>query len=728
MTPTDGPGQAGAQRGARRPDPHPQPALDDLLRREWLVTNHLGGYASSTVPSLNTRKYHGLLVAAMAPPVHRMVLLSRVEETVHCDGWPTPLACNEYPGTIFPNGNEALRAFSHDPFPRWAYQGGGGGGEGWSIEKSLQLLDGQNTVVLTYTLLGRKRVDLELRPLLALRAMHELMYQWNANLAAEEKSPGHHRVPPTGRTPEVFFAHDGDQFDGAAGDERTTGAATWYFNTIYRREQERGYAGLEDLWSPGVIRWTNVAPGESVHFVCSAEPIDFESAVAAAEAQCAAATAALASVPLAPPVPRDTDFDVLVRAANAFALGLPTEQVEKSAVAMITKLPWSPPNVRDQLVALPGVLLVTGKFAQAKALLLGLAARLRNGLVPTQFAEDASEPEQFSGCDTSLWFVNAIWQYLRYADDEPAVTTKLLDAAVHVVRTYRYGANPGIATDAGGLLECCSPGRGFTWMDAKVGDWVVTPRAGRPVEVNALWYNAVRVAAALCERAGQPSRARELNALGDQVAASFNARFWNAGESCCYDVVADDFADPSVRPNQLLAISLPFAVLGADRHAAVLERVRTDLMTPFGPRTLAPRDANYHGRYGGDVAARDRAVHQGSVHPWLLGPFITAFLRVNGRGEAPRRAARKLLAAPLAHLRGDGFGQLCELFDGDAPHRAGGAIASAPAVGELLRAYVEDVLDQQPKTATGAAVALLSNAAELKITVTPPPPNAVTKR
>src|SRR5437667_7236675 len=188
MPPTDGPGHR----------------LDDLLTREWLTVNHLGGYASSTVPSLNTRKYHGLLVAAMAPPVRRLVLLSRVEEVVHCDGWPTPLACNEYPGTIHPDGYQSLHAFSSEPFPRWAYQG-----DGWTLEKSLQLLRGQNTVVLTYTLIGAARpLDLELRPLLALRPIHDLMYQWNGRLDAEEKSPaGHHRVPPTSRTPEVFFAH-----------------------------------------------------------------------------------------------------------------------------------------------------------------------------------------------------------------------------------------------------------------------------------------------------------------------------------------------------------------------------------------------------------------------------------------------------------------------------------------------------------------------------------------
>src|SRR5688500_9264019 len=245
MNPTDGSGHR----------------LDDLLRREWLVTNHLGGYASSTVPGCNTRKYHGLLVAAMAPPVRRMVLLSRVEEAVHCDGWPFPLACNEYPGTVHPEGHRFLRAFAHEPGPRWAYQG-----ENWTLEKQLVLLRGRNTVVLTYSLLGGNRaVELELRPLFALRPIHDLTYQWNGRVQAEPvASPsqsqaqtplttadvdpdappgGHWRVPATSRTPEVFFASGG----------AFTAEPNWYFNMIYRREQERGYAGLEDLWTPGAI-------------------------------------------------------------------------------------------------------------------------------------------------------------------------------------------------------------------------------------------------------------------------------------------------------------------------------------------------------------------------------------------------------------------------------------------------------------------------------------------
>jgi predicted glycogen debranching enzyme len=243
-------------------------SLDDLLQREWLCTNGVGGFASSTLACMNTRKYHGLLVAAMAPPVRRMVLLSRVEEVVTMDGWSTSLACNEYPGTVHPEGYRMLAAFRADPYPSWAYQA-----DGWTIEKGLRLIEGENTVLLTYTMLGgSKPVTLEVRPLLAMRPIHELMYQWNGRLVTEHKSKRHYRVAPTMRTPEVFFAHDGAYTD----------QAYWYLNTIYRREQDRGYSGLEDLWSPGAVKWT-IGPGQTAHFVCSAEPIDLERVLRKAE-------------------------------------------------------------------------------------------------------------------------------------------------------------------------------------------------------------------------------------------------------------------------------------------------------------------------------------------------------------------------------------------------------------------------------------------------------------
>ena len=649
--------------------------LERLIEREWLVGNGIGGFACSTVTGLNTRRYHGLLVAAMTPPVRRMVLLSRVEETLWCDGQRYDLACNEYPGVIYPKGHEHLRAFSHDPFPRWAYQG-----DGWTVEKHLRLLHNENTAVIGYTLLGgEKAVDVELRPLFALRPFHELTYQWNGRLLAENRSKRHHRIPATSRTPEVFFAHDG----------RFESQPNWYLNTIYRREQERGYPGLEDVWNPGVVR-LRLLPGHTAYFVCSADPIDFERAIKAADIQ---------YTPTEPAPASDDALTVLRRAADQFVVCAVQEgSTDKVAIA-VTDYPWAAPSGRSALVSFTGLMLVTGQFSQAKALLQSFAALLRNGLMPSQLPE-TGEPPLYHGADISLWFVNAVWNYLRCTNDDATVQRQLLDVVLQIIDAYQHGSELGIGTDEDGLLFTHAPGIATTWMDAKVGEWVVTPRGGRPVELNALWHNAVSVAADLCARFGRIDRSESLSEYARGIKKSFNARFWNEALGCCYDVVEDHGFDPSVRPNQLLTISLPFPVLSIERHARVLEKVKGELLTPFGVRTLSPHDPGYQGRYAGNVIARDRAYHGGSAFPWLLGPFVTSMLRVRGRGEAARREARALLRPCVDRMLGDGLGELCELFDGDEPHKPGGAIASAVSVGELLRCYAEDVLGLGPQVAT----------------------------
>jgi predicted glycogen debranching enzyme len=662
--------------------------LEDLINKEWIAVNHLGGFASSTVPSFNTRKYHGLLVAAMAPPVRRMVILSRVEETVIAAKKRIELANSEYPGTIHPEGFGLLRAFSPDPHPRWAYQG-----DGWTIEKSLRLLRGSNTVCITYTLLtGPSELKLELRPLLAMRPIHELTFQWNGRLDPEPRSTNgasYWRVPPTTRTPEVFFAHDGQQ-------EPATGC--WYLNTIYRRERERGYAGLEDLWMPGVVRWA-LRPGQRVHFVCSTEPIDLKRAIAQIESD----DLARATAPMVPGVAGaepDATLDLLTRAAEQFIVN--TGSADASAVHVLSGLPWSPPSVRDALIGFAGLFLVTKRFVEARSFLTLLASKLNGGLIPTELSEDGSAP-QYDGADTSLWFIHAVHDYLRYTGDVKALADGLLDTCAKIIERYRDGtAGLGIKCDEDGLIGSRVPGMGTTWMDAKVGDWVVTARQGRPVELNALWYSALRIVAPWCDEADQPRRASELVALADRAKQSFNRVFWHDQSSCLYDVVTDYGVDAAVRPNQLLAMSLPHPVLDASRHAAVLASVTTQLLTPLGLRTLAPGDPAYQDRYGGDVVSRDRAYHQGSVYPWLLGPYIAAMLRVRGRTLEVRREALDLLRGCLHHME-DHLGQLCELFDGDAPHRPGGAIASARNVGQLVRCYVEDVLNVAPTPPTNAA-------------------------
>lgn len=638
--------------------------LDALLTREWLATNQIGGYASSTLPGLNTRKYHGLLVAAMSPPVRRMVLLSRVEETLWRQGQRFALDCNEYPGVIYPHGHRYLQEFSSSQHPKWIYEG-----DGWRLQKELRLIEAQNTVVLTYTLHSRGSVDLQLRPLLAMRPIHDLSYQWNGRLVVEDRNKHHHRIPPTVRTPEAFFAHDG----------KFTAAPNWYLNQIYRREQQRGYAGLEDLWTPGTVRF-HLTGGKSVHFVCSADPIEIKKALKSLDQP-------------QKPVPIDPAMRALRAAAEQFV----THSAD-GTIHCIGGYPWFAPSTREALIGFAGLFLVNGKLDQAKSFLLSLASLMKHGLLPSHFPENGAPPLS-QGADISLWFANAIWQYARYSNDE-AMVEKLLDVLLQIIEAYRRGTELRIGVSADGLLSSRAPGMATSWMDAKVGDWVITPRVGKPVELNALWYNAVKIAAELCKRYGRIDRAKLLNELAASIGKSFNDRFWNNSAGCCFDFIDDHGHDPSIRPNQLLAISLPFAVLDASRQGAVLAKVEQELLAPRGVRTLSPRDPSYHGRYEGNATARDRAHHNGCAFPWLLGHYVTAMLKVHGRNEATRAQGHSLLRPCIDYMLGEGHGQLSEMFDGDPPHSPNGAIASAVSVGEIFRCYAEDALEIEPLAKT----------------------------
>jgi predicted glycogen debranching enzyme len=669
-------------------------ALDfnGLLDHEWLVANGIGGYASSTIPSLNTRKYHGLLVASMAPPVRRMVLLSRVEETVTQGGNTWALDTIEYPGIIHPRGFEFLRAFRRDPFPCWAFQA-----DGWTIEKTLRLIRGENTVCLSYSLLAASQpVELDFRPLLALRPIHELMYQWNGSLKVEKRGKRQYRVPPTLRTPEVFFAHDG----------ATGGQGTWYLNTIYRRETERGYSGLEDTWSPAAIKWT-LYPGQTAHFICSADPIDFDQTLARVEKQ---AEKIVLEDAIVDEIPVAT---ALMRSAEQFVLELPQETTGERGGCM-TQYPWSSPSMRDALAGFTGLFLVTGKFGQGLQLLKNAAATLRDGLVATYFAEDGSAPI-YQGADVSLWFINAIHEYLRYTGDNASAARYLLEPAMKIIDAYTCGTRLGIGVAGDGLLMTHEADQATTWMDARAVDWVVTSRQGKPVEINALWFNALCIVENLCRRHGRTEPAMRLAHQAARAKESFNTHFWNAAQDCCYDVLESAGYDPAIRPNQLLAVSLPYPILAADRHAPLLKKVEATLLTPFGLRTLTPDAAGYQGQYRGNVIARDRAQHNGTVYPWLLGAFVSAQTRLLEYSDAARQHASQLLRPCIDYLLGDGLGQLPELFDGDAPHRPGGALASALSVAEILRAYVEDVQNIRPTPVPAVVPAVARNSSAIAV-------------
>ena len=387
----------------------------------------------------------------------------------------------------------------------------------------------------------------------------------------------------------------------------------------------------------------------------------------------------------------DSTLQTLLNAADQFV----ARAADRSPVVM-AGFPWQNVFGRDALISFTGLLLVPRRFAEARELLASLLARLHHGLTPSEFLEDGASPA-YNSADASLWLVNAIHSYLQYTRDEATVGEHFLEPMVRMLRRYRMGTSLGITCEDDGLLSTRQPGVGTTWMNAKIADWLITPRAGKPVELNALWYNALRIAADLCRRFGNADWAAEFANLAASVGASFNAKFWDAERNRCFDVLLENGADASLRPNQLLAISLPYPVLQPEHWASCIETIEKHLLTPVGLRTLAPAEPGYEGRYRGDVVSRDRAYHQGfSVYPWLLGPYVTALIRAHGRTDTARSEARRALAGCVAHLQGDGLGQVSELFDGDAPHRPGGAIASARSIAEILRCYVEDCLDPAP--------------------------------
>lgn len=716
-------------------------SFDELISREWITVNHAGGYASSTPAGINTRKYHGLLVASLAAPVRRMVILSRVQETIQRHGWPYELSSSEYPGTIHPQGHQLLRAFDHHPFPRWAWQA-----DGWTIEKQLRLIQGQNTVVLSYTLqAATEPVELELRPLFALRSIHELMGQFNGRLSAEAYSQHQWRLPATHRSPEVFFAADAT----------FANEGCWYLNTHYRCEQERGYQCLEDLWMPGTIRWT-LKPGQTVHFACSTEPINLDRTLTrwAQEADSLAMMISTpadwagsarknspggADLPELPELsqlptdaidlpqadldkpgvnrsriinraisiwaggkPEDAVLEMLTHAGAQFLLRTPAEPGRDPVTTISGNLHWSAPQTRNGLIGFTGLMLATGRHATARTYLQWLAMHMHAGLIPSEFPEDGAAPI-YHGADISLWFVQAVWDYLRYTNDQVTVRRHFLPAIGEIIARYSLGTLLGIGVDHSGLLGSHSPGIATTWMDATVGEWMVTPRQGRTVELNALWYNALRIGSLLASRFEQPDLAGQWEYMAHRAQQSFNAHFWNEEMGQCHDVLADHGRDPSLRPNQVLAVSLPFAILEMNRHQRLLDRVTDELLTPYGLRTLSQRENGYQRRCGQGIVNRQRASHQGTVYPWLLGPYISAMLRVHGRGHLMRQQAMGWIQQCMDHMAGPGLGQMPECFDGDAPHRPGGAMAAVASVGQLLRVYVEDVLDRCPAPVTQTA-------------------------
>jgi predicted glycogen debranching enzyme len=637
------------------------------LRREWLVTNGLGGYASATVAGVSTRSYHGLLVAALEPPVARTVLVANSVDWVVYDGARYPLSTLEFgDGMISPDGHRYLETFRLEgSLPVWTFAVADA-----LVERRIWMPDGVNATFVTYHLLrGSRPIDLEVTPLVTYRSFHALAsgQGWDFGVDAQERGATIRAYE--GAAP-FWLRSDKAEF-------RPGGSWWWGFH--HRGEAERGLADRGDLFAPGVFL-ARLDPGETVALIYSTDPeIDLDAAsslAAAKERQQSLLTRA--GVANADPVVQQ-----LVLAADQFLVARPLAD-EPDGRSVIAGYHWFNDWGRDTMISLPGLTLATGRAEEAASILRTFARYLADGLLPNNFPDSAGVVPGYNTADATLWYILAIRAYEEATGDESLVTD-LLPALLQVIERHLEGTRYGIGVDpADGLLRAGEPGVQLTWMDAKVGDWVVTPRIGKPVEINALWYNALRTVAELHAVRGDGSTAARLTALADRTRESFRARFRGPDLDYLADVVdGPDGDDWSLRPNQIFALSLPFPMLEGDEARAVLDAVSRSLLTSYGLRSLTPQDPAYRGTYGGDQVLRDGSYHQGPVWSWLLGPYAEASFRLTGDHSAALSVLR-----PLGdHLRDAGLGSVSEIFEGDPPHLPKGCVAQAWGVAETLRVW-----------------------------------------
>jgi predicted glycogen debranching enzyme len=644
--------------------------LDAALRREWLETNGLGGFASSTIIGLNTRRYHGLLVAATKPPVGRIVILSKLEETLFIDGQPFDLSANRYPGAVHPQGFRYLKQFRLDPFPIFTYEV-----EGVEIEKSVFMLQGENSTVVEYELTKNnhsespKKLWLEVRPLIAFRDYHSTTHENGAISSAVEERPGLASLTPYQGLPSLHLAHNAAQLS-------KTGE--WYRNFEYDAERERGLDFSEDLFNPLVVRFDL---RRNAVIIASTEQRDVAKIAEYRQSEITRRH----NISLAA---KDDFAQTLTAAADQYIVSRGDQKT------VIAGYHWFSDWGRDTMIALPGLTLPTGRHDVARSILRTFAGNVDQGMLPNRFP-DAGETPEYNTVDATLWFFEAARAYLAYTGDLDFVRNELYPVFSDIISWHARGTRYGIKVDASGLITSGKTGVQLTWMDAKVGDWVVTPRRGKPVEIQALWYNALCIMEDLARKfADETSQKRYAN-MATVASESFNRLFWNEKTGCLYDVT-NGAPDPSIRPNQILAVSLPYSMLSTEYAKSVVEKVQEHLLTPYGLRSLAPTDPQYRARYTGSPTERDGAYHQGTVWPWLMGPFITAYIKVNGGSDAARRQAGEWLVPLKDHLADGGLGHISEIFDGDAPQRSRGCIAQAWSVAEVLRAHIEDVQGLRP--------------------------------
>jgi predicted glycogen debranching enzyme len=640
--------------------------LAEAERREWLVTNALGGFASGTIAGTLTRRYHGLLIAALKPPLQRTLLVAKLEETVTYRGAAYELATNRWRDDyVSPRGLELIERFELDgSTPVWRYALADA-----LLEKRIWMEQGANVTYVRYTVVrAAEPLSVNLRALVNYRDFHGNTHAGPWQIAVTPDSGGFRVDAFDGATP-FYVAID-------RGECRVENI--WYRDFVLAEETRRGLDDRDDNLSAGTFADT-LLEGESVTVAAGT---DMSRVILRQTQDDTIASARSAIRSDAELVEAESKNDTILRrlelAAEQFIVARPTVD-DPEGRTVIAGYHWFGDWGRDTMISLPGLTLTTGRDEIARTILLSFAPYVNGGMLPNFFPE-AGETPVYNTVDGALWYIEAVAAYVDATRD--LETLRMLWPSMNeVIAGYRSGTRFNVHMDSDGLVVASAPGVQLTWMDAKIGDWVVTPRMGKPVEIAALWYNALKRMAEMAAHVGHP--AAEYSRLSKLACRGFD-RFWNAEAGFCYDVIdGPDGDDASLRPNQIFAVSLPQSPLDAQRQRAVVETCAAELVTSYGLRTLAPSDPRFAPSYAGSPRDRDSAYHQGTVWPWLLGPFAIAHARVYG--DKPR--ARSFLEPLLDQLFDAGLGTISELADATAPFRPNGAIAQAWSVGELLRAW-----------------------------------------
>jgi glycogen debranching enzyme len=673
--------------------------LEAGLRREWLVTNGLGSYASGTLAGVNTRSYHGLLVAALNPPVDRTVLVGGLVEWATYDGHRYPLSANEYAdGTIDPQGYRHLQSFDLEGMlPIWTFALADA-----LLERRIWMEYGSNTTYVLYRLLrGSGELQVEITPLVTYRGFHGLSSGegWQPGIEAGPRDVSIRAFD--GAVPFALRASDGHFAPGG----------TWWWNLKYRAETARGLNDRGDLYAPGTFS-TTLQRGSRVALTLTSDMDQraFEDVVHAAARERQMQLLRTAGVEDAPRAVQQltlaADQFIVERVATTAsgassaphqegAQHPPDAAAPQRTKTVIAGYHWFNDWGRDTMISLRGLTLATGRPEDAADILRSFARYVSDGMLPNNFPDQSGVVPGYNTADATLWYVIALHSYAQATGDE-ALVDELLPVLRDIVTWHSRGTRYHIGVDPGdGLLRAGEPGVQLTWMDAKVGDLVVTPRIGKPVEINALWYNTLRIVSGFLAARGDGASA-DLSAQASRVRASFLARFRRSDYPYLADVVDGPSGDDwTVRPNQIFAVAVPFPLLEGADAAAMIAAVGRVLHTSFGLRSLSPDDPAYRGTYGGNQYQRDTSYHQGPVWTWLMGPFAEAYSRCYGDPGS----ALQLLQPFEDHLRDAGLGSISEILEGDPPHLPRGCIAQAWGVAEVLRVWRQ--LDRELRTATG---------------------------